>query len=161
MKNRLLGLAVILAVIWLLFSGMWTHPVMIPLGVVSVALCVWLSARLAIVDREGLPLHVLGRGLRYWPWLLARIVLSNLHVARRIVQPRLAINPRIIRLDTSQHSDLGRTILANSITLTPGTVSIHVRERELWFYALDDESARYALSGEMDRHARDFEGGAT
>jgi multicomponent Na+:H+ antiporter subunit E len=152
------SLALVLAIIWLLFSGMWYHPIIVPLGIASVTLTVWLTWRLAVLDREGHPAHLLVRSLRYWPWLLLQILQANLHVARRILSPKLAISPRIVRLKTSQHTDLGRTILANSITLTPGTVSIHVRKNEIWFYALDAESAEGTLSGEMDRRSRTFEG---
>jgi multicomponent Na+:H+ antiporter subunit E len=152
------SLAFVLAVIWLLFSGMWYHPVIVPLGAASVVLSVWLAARMGILDREGHPVHILTRSLRYWPWLLLEITRANLHVARRILSPKLDIDPRIVRLRSSQRTDLGRTILSNSITLTPGTISIHVRGDEIWFYALDEACAEGTLSGEMDWRARRFEG---
>jgi multicomponent Na+:H+ antiporter subunit E len=151
------SLVIVLAAVWLLFSGMWTHPILMPLGVASVAFSVWLSYRLDILDRTPRPLRLIVASVRYWPWLLVQIFQSNLHVARRILSPRLEISPRIVRLQTTQQTDLGRTVLANSITLTPGTVSIHVRRGELWFYALDEETAQDTLSGEMDRRVREFE----
>ena len=156
------GLALILAVIWLLFSGFWTDPVIVPLGIASVVLSVWLSRRLGIVDRFDHPVRLFGRGIRYWLWLLVEIARSAIQVARHVLSPTLRISPRIVRLPTTQQTDLGRAILANSITLTPGTTSIHVLDNEIWFYALDEESAADTLSGEMDRRARRFaEGGAS
>lgn len=154
------SLALILAVIWLLFSGLWTHPVIVPLGIASVVLSVWLSRRLGIVDHIDRPVRLLGRGVRYWLWLLVEIARSAVQVARHVLSPTLRISPRIVRLPTTQKTDLGRAILANSITLTPGTTSIHVRDNEIWFYALDEESAADTLSGEMDRRARVFAEGA-
>lgn len=157
MLKYIASLALVLAVLWLLFSGLWTHPVLLPLGAVSVAFTIWVCHRLGILDRAVRPLHTPVAALRYWPWLLARIIESNLHVARRILAPRLEISPRIVRVPITQQTDLGRAVLANSITLTPGTVSIHVRSNEIWFYALDEESAQGVLSGEMDRRVRRFE----
>mgnify|MGYP001037785580 CR=1 FL=1 len=154
MLKYIASLTILLAGIWLLFSGMWTHPILMPLGVLSVIFSVWLSHRLGIFDATTRPGRVVLASLRYWPWLLVQIVKSNVHVAGRILSPRLEISPRIARLPISQQTDLGRAVLANSITLTPGTVSIHVRRHELWFYALDEESANGVLSGEMDARVR-------
>jgi multicomponent Na+:H+ antiporter subunit E len=151
------SLAFLLAGTWLLFSGMWTHPILVPLGALSVTLSIWLSHRLGILDLTARPLRIIFASLRYWPWLFGQIVQSSLQVARHVLSPRLDINPRIIRLPMTQQTDLGRAMLANSITLTPGTVSIHVRKDEIWFYALDAESAQGTLSGEMDRRVRRFE----
>jgi len=151
------SLAFLLAGTWLLFSGMWTNPILVPLGAVSVMFSIWLSHRLGILDRTARPMRIILASLRYWPWLLGQIVLSSMQVARQVLSPRLDINPRIMRLPMTQQTDLGRAMLANSITLTPGTVSIHVRKDEIWFYALDAESAQGTLSGEMDRRVRRFE----
>ena len=157
MLRYVASLAFLLAGTWLLFSGMWTNPILVPLGAVSVMFSIWLSHRLGILDRTARPMRIILASLRYWPWLLGQIVLSSMQVARQVLSPRLDINPRIMRLPMTQQTDLGRAMLANSITLTPGTVSIHVRKDEIWFYALDAESAQGTLSGEMDRRVRRFE----
>lgn len=158
MSKLIVSLTLVLTFSWLLLSGMWDHAIILALGAGSVALSVWLSLRLGILDREGHPIHLLPASVRYLPWLTIEVVKANIHVARRILEPRPAISPRIVRLPITQKSDLGRTILANSITLTPGTVSIYVRAHELWFYALDEDCAQGALSGEMDRRVREFAG---
>lgn len=158
MLKYTISLTLILAAIWLLFSGLWTHPVILPLGAASVALTVWLAYRLGILDREGHPLHLVRLAPRYWAWLLVQITRANLVVARAILSPSMSISPRIDRVRCSQKTPLGRTILANSITLTPGTVSVHVRENEIWFYALTEDMARDLQSGEMDRRVTEFEG---
>lgn len=158
MRKSDFSLALVLATIWLLFSGYWTHPIILPLGAASVVLSVWLSRRLGIVDPIAHPLSRLAAGLRYWPWLLVQILQSSFQVARHVLSPTLRIRPRIVRLPITQQTDLGRATLANSITLTPGTTSIHVRKNEIWFYALDGDSAEGTLSGEMDRRVRQFEG---
>ena len=161
MRKSDLSLALVLAIIWLLFSGLWTHPIIVPLGAASVVLSVWLSRRLGIVDHLEHPLNRLAAALRYWPWLLIQILQSSTQVARHVLSPTLKIKPRILRVPITQQTDLGRATLANSITLTPGTTSIHVRRNEIWFYALDEDSAQGTLSGEMDRRVRQFEGSST
>ncbi|MBS0003329.1 MAG: Na+/H+ antiporter subunit E [Thioalkalivibrio sp.] len=156
MWRYIASLALLLASTWLLFSGMWSHPILLPLGALSVVFSIWLSHRLGILDRTTRPLRILLASLRYWPWLFGQIVQSSVQVARHVLSPRLDINPRIVRLPITQQTDLGRAMLANSITLTPGTVSIYVRKGEIWFYALDAESAQATVSGEMDRRVRRF-----
>jgi len=125
---------------------------------VSVVLVVWLAHRLRILDREGNPFQLLWRSLGYCPWLLWQIVKANMAVAARILSPDMALSPCVVRLRVKQQSALGRTILANSISQTPGTVSIHVREHEIWFYALTEDIARDLLTGEMDYRVSRFEG---
>jgi multicomponent Na+:H+ antiporter subunit E len=153
-----IALALILALIWLLLSGHWTHPVLLPLGAASVALVVYLARRTRVSDREGLPLHLLGRAARYWRWLLVQMVKANLTVARHVLAGNHTLSPRLSRIRNSQKTELGRTILANAITLTPGTVTIDVSEEEIVFYALTEDIERDLLEGEMDRRTTEFEG---
>lgn len=158
MLKYTVSLTLALAIIWLLFSGMWTHPIIMPLGAVSVALAVYLSIRLGVLDREGHPLHLLPRALRYWPWLLVEITKSNLAVVGHILRGNGSIAPRIEEVDASQASELGQTIFANSITLTPGTTTIRVKDGKILFYALSEDIARGVTDGEMDRRVSRFEG---
>ena len=118
-----LVLAVVLSVVWLLLSG-HTEPLLLSLGAVSVLAAVGLARRMGLLDAEAVPFKVTLRALLYLPWLLWQIVKSNLDVARRILDPRLPIAPRVIRVRASQKTDLGRVVYANSITLTPGTVTV-------------------------------------
>jgi multicomponent Na+:H+ antiporter subunit E len=153
-----ISLTVILSTIWLLFSGQWAHTVLVPLGAASVALTVYLAYRMRVLDREGHPIHLLIPVIKYLPWLLKEVVKANLVVASHIVRGRKSLSPRICRLNATQKTDLGRVFLANSITLTPGTVTVHVREQEVWFYALTEELEQGVLSGEMDRRVTQLEG---
>ncbi len=111
-----------------------------------------------VVDREGHPIHLTWRALVYWPWLLWEIVKSNLQVARIILSPRLEISPELIKVPTSQGSDLGRVIYANSITLTPGTVSIYVWSEAIEVHALNRDFAAGVETGDMDRRVCAMEG---
>ena len=152
-----LVLGMILFGIWLLWSGHYT-PLPISLGVVSCLLVVLLSCRMNIVDEEGVPIEM---GLRpfifYAPWLFKEIVMANIDVAWRILDPRLPILPTLIRVTASQKGDLGRVIYANSITLTPGTVSIDMEGDQITVHALSYEGAVEDMSGEMDRRVSNLE----
>ena len=111
-----------------------------------------------IVDEEGVPIEM---GLRpfifYAPWLFKEIVMANIDVAWRILDPRLPILPTLIRVTASQKGDLGRVIYANSITLTPGTVSIDMEGDQITVHALSYEGAVEDMSGEMDRRVSNLE----
>ncbi len=78
-------------------------------------------------------------------------------VTKRILDPRLPISPCLIRVKTSQTSDVGRVIYANSITLTPGTISIALEDDEILVHALTREGAEGLAGGDMDRRAAAFE----
>jgi multicomponent Na+:H+ antiporter subunit E len=94
----------------------------------------------------------------YWPWLLWEIVKANLEVARLILAPRMAISPTVIKVKASQPDELGQVIYANSITLTPGTVSIDVRDATIEVHAITREMAEGLQTGEMDRRVTQMEG---
>lgn len=146
-----------LAGIWLLWSGIF-EPLLLGLGLASVLAVVALSARMRLIDAEGVPFELAPRALLYAPWLLWEILKANLHVARLILTPRLPISPRMIEVRPSQRTDLGRTIYANSITLTPGTVSVRVDEETITVHALTAEAAEGLKTGVMDRRVSWVEG---
>lgn len=145
-----IGLGVTLYGIWLLLSGIY-EPLLLSLGLASVILVVLISHRMDVIDREAVPLHLYWRILPYLIWLMKEIVLANIHVARLILDPRLPISPRMIRVKATQSSDLGRVIHANSITLTPGTVSVEIEDDVILVHALSREAAEGTLEGGIDR----------
>ena len=120
---RAIGLYGALFGVWLLLSGFFT-PFFLGLAAVCCGLVVAIALRMDAVDREPLAITVGWRFLTYLPWLAWQIVLANLDVARRVWSPSLPIDPRIEWVPASQRSDLGMTIYANSITLTPGNISV-------------------------------------
>ena len=144
--------------VWLLNSGHYT-PMMIGFGIGSSLFVVWLSRRMGIVDDEAVPVHLIPRAFLYVPWLTKEVFTANLDVARRALAPgKLDISPTLFHAKTSQASDLGRVIYANSITLTPGTVSVLVHGRSIWVHAIAEEVAEDLMEGEMDRRVTRFEG---
>jgi multicomponent Na+:H+ antiporter subunit E len=115
---------------WLLLSGHITAQFLL-LGAVSCALVMWLSARMRLGPRTSVSApHPSAphpwRTIKYVAWLGREIFLSNLKVAKMILDPSLPIRPVLFRAPTGQKTDFGRVIFANSITLTPGTISVEI-----------------------------------
>ena len=154
---RAVSLSVVLYVLWLLLSGHY-EPLLLVLGALSCVFVAWIAYRMDVADREGHPIHLTWRSLVYWPWLFWEIVKANLEVARLILAPRLAISPTVIKVKASQPDELGHVIYANSITLTPGTVSIDVRDATIEVHAITREMAEGLQTGEMDRRVTRMEG---
>jgi multicomponent Na+:H+ antiporter subunit E len=143
----------LLAFVWLLWSGHYTleKSLIAGFGLLSCLAVVALSRRMASSSRYR-PRRTLGpRTLLYLPWLLWQIVKANIQVARIILDPRLPISPRVIRVKTSQRGERAQVLYANSITLTPGTISLDVSLDTITVHALTEGIARDLESGEMDR----------
>ncbi len=155
---RAVVLVVVLGGLWLLLSGFF-HPLLLGLGVASVAFCAVGAWRLGILDDEGQPFQHLWRSLRYAPWLLLEIIKANVDVAKVTLTPSLPIHPVLFPTRTSQDSDLGQVIYANSITLTPGTTSIDLEPDSILVHALTEAGAEGVESGEMDRRVTWLIGG--
>lgn len=152
-----LSLAVVLLLFWLGMSGHYT-PLLLGFGVASVAGVVALGRRMRMVDAEGHPIHLALGAFTYWPWLALEIAKSALTVSRIIVDPKLPISPTMTRVKASQKTGLGVTTYANSITLTPGTISVEVENNEILVHALTREGAADVEEGTMDRRVTRFEG---
>lgn len=152
-------LTIALAVLWLALSGHFT-PLLMSIGLVCVFFCVWISARMGVFDAEVHPaqFHVLPC-LLYVVWLAREVVLSAVDVSKRVLDPQLPISPRAVTLPLSQRTELGRAVYANSITLTPGTVSIDLGEDFVRVHALTEDGAAALIQGEMDRRVAALERG--
>ncbi len=144
---------------WLVLSGFYT-PFLITMGLLTALGVVWLARRMDVIDREGHPVHLGLRALfSYWPWLVREIVKSGWDVTRIILHPRLPVSPALVRFKPTQKSDVGLATHANSITLTPGTISIEVGRGEFLVHAVSEAGADGIRDGEMDRRVSRFEGG--
>ena len=157
--QQTLMLAGLLSVLWLLLSGHFT-PLLLGLGIASVLACTLLARRLEISDAE---MHhgqfKLFAVFLYSHWLVREIIVSSLDVTRRILDPDLPIRPTMMRLPISQKTDMGRTIYANSITLTPGTIAVELGDDFVVVHALSTESAEELAQGEMNARVRALERG--
>ena len=152
-----LSLGFLLSVLWMLLSGL-THPLLLWLGLASVTVTVLIAKRMDLIDREGHPIHLSLKGFAYWPWLLWEIAKANVDVARVILRRDMPIAPAILDIEGSQKSELGLVIYGNSITLTPGTVTVDLEGKRLQVHALTRTAADDLLSGVMDRRVALLEG---
>lgn len=154
---NLLLMGLMLAAVWLLLSGLF-KPLLVGLGMAATLLTLWLANRMGIIDAATHPVWAVFRFVSFWPWLTIEIVKSSIDVARRVLSPSMPISPTVFELHSSQKTVVGRVVLANSITLTPGTVTLDVDGDRLTVHALASESVEYALSGEMDQRVSRAEG---
>lgn len=146
-----------LGLMWVLLSGHYTT-LLLTLGLISCLIVWFFSQKMDLVDHEGHPLHLKPiKLIMYSAWLGVEVVKSNFDVARRIIAPSLPIRPRLLTVPTSQKTELGQVIYANSITLTPGTVSINLRGREIEVHALAQAPAGALLTGDMDKRVTSIE----
>ena len=155
------ALAVILSASWLVWSGHFT-PFMLILGGLSCLISVIVSLRMRVVDDEGAPLMM---GVRtaflFIPWLLWEIVKSNVAVTRTILSRDMDLKRNLVNVPIGPKSELGKVLLANSITLTPGTVSVRTGDDEIMVHALSFEGAAEDISGEMNRRICNLESSGT
>ena len=155
MKN-LVWLALILAVFWIINSGHFDL-LLLSLGVASVAIVIIVNQLMTRAGDEHLPTIISSPRLPlYIAWLLKEIVKSNI-VIRCIWQSKPDIQPQIIKIKVSQQSDLFKVLYANSITLTPGTVTIEIEDDEFTVHALTRSSREGLESGEMNDRVRSLE----
>ena len=146
----ILILFVLLAVTWLVWSG-YFKALLLFLGLVSSVLCLWLTIRMRFFDDYLFCLPA-GMGLvGYWIWLAREVINSSLSVTKVVLSPDLPISPRVARVRTNSDHPYDQVLFANSITLTPGTLSMDLDEGVITVHSLTEEGMRDLLSGEMNR----------
>ncbi|MBN2199050.1 MAG: Na+/H+ antiporter subunit E [Candidatus Aminicenantes bacterium] len=155
LKGTLLQFAVLLG-LWLLLSGR-IDLFHVSAGVFSALLVTLMHVR---VNRHlyfdkgiaaGRSLRVV-RLARYIPWLLKQIVLSSLQVAYAVLHPRMPINPSLVRFRVRLPNITARVILGNSITLTPGTLTLRIKDDEFLVHSLMEASHAGLIDGSLPRH---------
>jgi multicomponent Na+:H+ antiporter subunit E len=142
---------------WLLLSGYFTTFLMAA-GAGSALAVLWFARRMEVIDAEGHPVHLGWRIVAYWAWLSKEIVKSAWDVSRIIIDPRLPISPTLVRFKPSQKTTVGLVIHANSITLTPGTITIDAEKGEFLVHALTRAGAEGVVTGDMDGRVTACEG---
>lgn len=139
-----------LFVFWVVFSGHF-DVLHLGLGLVCCGLVAWMSADLLLPHPPSAAMLVtFGRFLAYLPWLLYEVVLSNFHVVSLVLRPA-EIRPRIVRFRTGLTSDVARVTLGNSITLTPGTITMDIEDDEFIVHAVSHKAAESVTTGDMER----------
>jgi len=147
---QLLLLTLVLSVAWLLWSGLY-KPLLIGLGSLSVLVTLIFAVRMKFFEHtEGLA-QMASRLPGYWLWLLGEILKSSVQVSRIVLSPSLPIQPRLVKLVSQSGDELPQVILGNSITLSPGTITIDIDENEVLVHCISEEGAQDMESGELLR----------
>ena len=146
---------VLLLLTWVAFSGKF-DAFHLGLGVLSALIVTLLSQDLLFSDRKKSGsdrLSEAGRFLRYVVWLLWQIVLANVHVLKLALtgSGQAEIAPRVVKFKTKLKSDFAKFVFANSITLTPGTVTISITGNQFLVHAISEATAKDLATGEMER----------
>ena len=144
-----LALSLLLVAAWLLWSGIY-KPLLLWLGAFSCALSVYIAHRVGCFERTS-GLHVIPKLPRFSLWLLVEIVKSSMEVVRIVLNPRLPISPTVVYVDAEPKGPVGQVILANAITLTPGTVTLDVFKNRLVVHCLTREGAAALEAGDANR----------
>lgn len=150
---RYLRVVIIASLLWLLLSGYYTG-LLLSLGALSVLTVTWFVRRMDRVDGAAPSLRLGPRLLNYLAWLSWQVVRANIDVARRIWDPALPIRPTWQRLDTAVATPLEKTLYANSITLTPGTLTTDVKGDHFMVHSLSPAAIDELRQGEMERRIR-------
>ena len=153
MKMQTLSLTLLLIIFWLLNSGLF-KPLIFILGAFSVVLVLFISSRMKVIDEESQLLHLTKNIPAYYAWLLKELVMSNIKVVSTIWQGHLLLQPALTTIKMDHLSDMGKVIYANSISLTPGTVTTDVTENSITVHALDKSSITDIQSGAMEARVR-------
>lgn len=149
-------LSLSLAAFWLVSSGHFSV-LMMSFGAVSIALVLFIAHRMDVIDHESQPIHLTFRLPAYYLWLNKEIILSNITVVKHIWLGNTSISPAMKTITASQKTDIGKVIYANSITLTPGTVTVAMDNDQFLVHALVEDSLKDLESGDMDRRVTQLE----
>ena len=145
----------ILFSLWLLMSGHY-NVLIVSLGIISCAFCVYVAKRGKLIDDEGLPIFFIPRLLNYLIWLFKEILKSNLSTAKVIINGQ--VEPETFTVKTSQVTDVAKVTYANSITLTPGTVTTKIQKGVFEVHALNSDFGNDVRTSEMDKKVTWLEG---
>ncbi|MCL0056159.1 Na+/H+ antiporter subunit E [Dehalococcoidia bacterium] len=135
---------------WLLLSGQMDI-MHLGLGLVCSLLVALFSHDLLI--KEGTRLTIFMRFIPFLGWLVLQIIIANINVARRVIDPKMPILPGIIKFRSNLKSDVAQTTLANSITLTPGTMTVDVVGGDFYIHclAIEDEEKILDIERKFER----------
>jgi len=155
MRHTIL-LSLTLAIFWLANSEHYTS-LMLLLGFISIASVLYVAHRMDVVDHEAQPLHLTFKLPGYYAWLIKEIFLANILVVKHVWLGNKSISPVFATITASQKTEMGKVIYANSITLTPGTVTVDIEGDQFLVHALLRESIKDLEAGEMDKRVTQLE----
>ncbi len=161
MKNFVV-LTVFSFLLWLLLTGSLATAEIVTGAVVAVTVAMLAAGRIDIFSAVKLSPAAALAFLRYLPVFFIALIKANMDMARRVLSPSLPLRPALVKIDTALTSELGLLVLANSITLTPGTLSVDVDDGQIlvhWIDApadIDTQAATQIIAADFEKHIRGF-----
>jgi len=155
--GRALILLIALAALWLALSGYFDKPLLLGFGVASVLFSLWMASRAKVIDEEGVPGGIMPGVFGYWIWLALEIGKANIAVARQVLAIEPALSPKLFRVPIAPKTNAGVATFANSITLTPGTVSVDLEPDHILVHALTEDLADLDAIADMGRRVARIE----
>ena len=161
-KIKLALTSVFLFVLWLLLSGIYDNGLIIGFGIFSSVLCAWIVKHLKLLETRGVPFVMrTSEFVKYVFWLTVEIGKSDWAVTKVIVSKDISLQQRFVRVPADQRSDFSKTVFANSITITPGTVTVETETDHFIVHALTDEAADQDALASMSERVSNTERGET
>ncbi|WP_028468995.1 Na+/H+ antiporter subunit E [Neptunomonas japonica] len=142
--------AVVLSIFWLLLSG-FIEPLLLSFGVISVVIVLFILKRMDRAENEPGQIGTSIRLIRYTPWLIGQVFSSAIHVTKLIWGSPDKVSPAIAKINVKDVPASSRVLYANSITLTPGTLSVDLDENEVTVHALHRSSIEELQEGQMEK----------
>ncbi len=147
---------ILLFITWVLLAGA-TRQEFIFGGITAIIISLLFLPRLRILGDIKISIKALIYGIGYLFVFTWALIKSNLDVARRVISPKLPINPGIVKVKTKLKTPLGRAVLANSITLTPGTLTVEMRDQYFYIHWIDVsvsdiDSASQAIVSKFEKY---------
>lgn len=155
--KKAVGLLVALFALWLVLSG-YFKLFLLSLGVLSCLFTVYLAARMKLLDDEAVPLQLRPSLLLYWGWLGREVFKSSIAVSKVILAREMPISQQLISVPCGQKTEMGHVIFANSITLTPGTVTVEAGNGRFLVHALTEDFSAPEGFADMGRRVAAVEG---
>lgn len=149
--------AILLSFFWVLLSG-YLQPLLLAFGVASVAIVVIVIKRMDQIDLEPISLHLGHKTLRYLVWLAGQIILSATHVSKLIWGKSSGVSPALAKISIKNIPPKHHVLYANSITLTPGTLSVDLEGGQVTVHALQAASLEKLEEGSMEKKMSDIIG---
>ena len=147
--KHIISLGILLFALWVLLSGK-VNALLLSLGLASTVIIVLITRRMDRIDREKYPTHMTILLWRFWLFMAREIIISNIDVIKRILKPGRNISPQFFDIKLKHKADLSHVIYANSITLTPGTVSVDMDDKTITVHSISLEGANDLRSGRME-----------
>lgn len=149
--------ALVLVIFWLLLSG-FLEPLLLSFGAVSVIIVLYVVKRMDDIDKERQKTGISFKLISYLPWLFVEIANSSIQVTKLIWGSSEKISPVLEKISVQDVSEKSRVLYANSITLTPGTLSVDLVDGEVTVHALQKSSIEELKEGIMQKKITDIWG---